>query len=95
MLPPYSPFLNIVEQAISALKAAIKADISCPDIQATTDDRDEARRQGIPLGEYQQRILLEASQTNMNTITAAKCAGWYRFMQAYVPRCLHREHIEG
>ena len=24
-LPPYSPFLNIVEQAISALKAAIKA----------------------------------------------------------------------
>ena len=27
-LPPYSPFLNIVEQAISALKAAIKRDIS-------------------------------------------------------------------
>ena len=27
-LPPYSPFLNIVKQAISALKAAIKADIS-------------------------------------------------------------------
>ena len=67
MLPPYSPFLNIVEQAISALKAAIKADISRPDIQATIDDRDEARRQGIPLGEYRQRILLEASQRNMNT----------------------------
>ena len=30
MLPAYSPFLNIVEQMISALKAAIKADISCP-----------------------------------------------------------------
>ena len=27
-LPPYSSFLNIVEQAISSLKAAIKADIS-------------------------------------------------------------------
>ena len=27
-LPPYSPFLNIVKQAISALKLAIKADIS-------------------------------------------------------------------
>ena len=95
MLPPYSPFLNIVEQAISALKAALKAEISRPDIQATIDDRDEARRQGIPLGEYRQRILLEASQRNMNTITAAKCAGWYRFMQTYVPRCLNREHIEG
>ena len=30
MLPPYSPFLNIVEQAISSLKAAIKTDISRP-----------------------------------------------------------------
>ena len=30
-LPPYSPFLSIVEQAISALKAAIKRDISRPD----------------------------------------------------------------
>ena len=27
MLPPYSPFLNIVEQAISSLKAAIKGDV--------------------------------------------------------------------
>ena len=32
-LPPYSPFLNIVEQGISALKAAIKADISRPEMQ--------------------------------------------------------------
>ena len=30
-LPPYSPFLNIVEQARSALKAAIEADISRPE----------------------------------------------------------------
>ena len=95
MLPPYSPFLNIVELPISALKAAIKADISRPDIQATIDDRDEVRQQDIPLGEYRQRILLEASLRNMNTITAAKCAGWYRFMQTYIPRCLNREHIEG
>ena len=95
MLPPYLPFLNIAEQAISALKAAIKADISRPDIQATIDDQDEAQRQGIPLGEYQQRILLEASQRNMNTITAAKCVGWFRFMKTYIPRCLNRENIEG
>ena len=95
MLPPYSPFLNIVEQAISALKAAIKADISRADIQATIDNREEAWRQGLPLGEHRQRIVLAASQRNMNTITAAKCAGWYRFMQTYISRCLNREHIEG
>ena len=29
-LPPYSPFLNIVEQAISALKAVLKVDIRRP-----------------------------------------------------------------
>ena len=33
MLPPYSSFLNIMEQAISWLKAAIKADNSLPEIQ--------------------------------------------------------------
>ena len=33
ILLPYSPYLNIVEQAISCLKAAIKADISRPEIQ--------------------------------------------------------------
>ena len=34
MLPPYSLFLNIVEQAINSLKAAIKGDVSRPEIQA-------------------------------------------------------------
>ena len=51
-LPPYSPFLNIVEQAVSALKAAIKADISRPEIQVQMNDRAEARRQGVALGNY-------------------------------------------
>ena len=52
MFPPYIPFLNIVEQAISCLKAAIKADISRPEIQRRMDNRDEARARGIPLGEF-------------------------------------------
>ena len=43
-LPPCSPFLNIVEQAISALKAAIKADISRPDQREQINNRAEARR---------------------------------------------------
>ena len=65
----------------------MKADISCRDIQATLDDRDEARWQGIPLGEYRQRILLEASQRNMNTITAAKCVDIYRGYHTAARRC--------
>ena len=50
MLPAYRPFLNIVEQAIRSLKAAIKGDILRPEIQARMDDRAEARRLGIPVG---------------------------------------------
>ena len=95
MLPAYSPFLNIVEQAVSALKAAIKAEISRPAVQQQLNDREEARRQGIPLGEYRQQILLRVGRRNTNTITVAKCAQWFRFMQTYIPRCLNGEHIEG
>ena len=50
-LPPYISFLNIVEQARSALKAAIKADISRPEQQEqiATEQRqdDKESRQAI------------------------------------------------
>ena len=95
MLPHYSPFLNIVEQAISCLKAAIKADISRPEIQRRMDNRDEARARGIPLWEFRTQQLLEALHRKIDTVTAAKCAQWYRFMQTYLPKCLNREIIEG
>ena len=94
-LPPYSPFLNIVEQAVSALKAAMKADISRPEIQEQMNNRAEARRQGIALGDFRTRLLLEALTRNIGTITVAKCGQWYRFMQTYIPRCLNNEEIEG
>ena len=95
MLPPYNPFVNIVEQAISCLKAAIKADISRPEIQRFMDDRDEARVRGIPLREFRTLQLHEALHRNIDTITAAKSAQWYRFVQTYLPKCLNREVIEG
>ena len=94
-LPPYSPFLNIVEQAISSLKAAIKADISRPEIQRLMDNRDEARARRMPLGDFQTQQLFEALHRNIDTVTAAKCAQWFRLMQTYLPRCLNREVIEG
>ena len=44
-LPAYS--LNIVEQAISCFKAAIKTYLSRPDQQCSMGDRDKARREGL------------------------------------------------
>ena len=95
LLPPYSPFLNIVEQAVSALKAAIKVDISRPEIQVQMNDRAEAGRQGLALGRYRTQLLLQALQRNIGTITVAKCGQWFRFMQKYLPRCINNEAIEG
>ena len=89
MLPAYSPFLNIVEQAISSLKAAIKGDISRPEIQTRMDNRAEARRLGFPLGEMRTRLLLDALQRCIGVITATKAYQWFRFMQTYLPRCLN------
>ena len=73
MLPPYSPFLNIFSKH-SCLKAAIKADISRPEIQRRMDDRDEARVRGIPLGKFQTQELHEALHRNIDMITEAKSA---------------------
>ena len=49
----------------------------------------------IPLGDFRTQQLLEALHRNIDTVTAAKCAQWYRLMQTYLPRCLNREVIEG
>ena len=94
-LPPYSPLLNIFEQAVSALKATIKADISRSEIQVQMKDRAEARRQGLALGNYRAQLLLQALQGNIGTITVAKCGQWFRFMQTYLARCSNNEAIEG
>ena len=95
MLRPYSPFLNPVEQAISCLKANIKADISRPHIQLRMNDRQAVRNAQIPLGEFRKQILIAAAESNMRCITAKKCTAWARLMQTYLPRCLAREHIQG
>jgi hypothetical protein len=95
MLPPYSPFLNPVEQAISCIKANIKADISRPRMQLRMNDRQVARNAQLPLGEFRKQIMIAAAERNLHCITVPKCTAWGRHMQTYLPRCLAREHIQG
>ena len=59
------------------------------------NNKEEARRQGIALGNYRTQLLLQASQRNVGSITAAKCGQWFRYMQTYFPHCLNGEHVEG
>ena len=55
-------------------------------------------RNRIP-NEHSERIVRafedpREKRRNVNTITARKCAAWFRFMQTKRPRCLSGEFIE-
>ena len=50
------------------------------------DDRAEARRLSIPLGQMGTRLLLDALQHCIGVITAAEAYQWFRFMPTYLPR---------
>ena len=70
------------------MKAVIKADIDRPEIQENINNKEEARRQEIALGNYRAKLLQQALQRNIRTITAAKC-GQHRFIQTYLPEWLN------
>ena len=53
----------------------IKADISRPEIQVQMNERAEARRQGLALGNYRTQFLLQALQRSRNT--AGLFRGWW------------------
>jgi len=54
--------LNILEQAISSLKAAIKADFSRLKIQEQMNNIEEASRRGMALGNYRTQLLQQSLQ---------------------------------
>ena len=51
------------------------------------DNRNETKALKIPIGEFRIQQLLEALRRNIDTVTAAKCANGYHFVQTYLPRC--------
>ena len=56
------------------------------------------RRNRIPNEHCERRVRAfedpREKRRNVNSITARKCAAWFRFMQTYIPRCLSGELIE-
>ena len=96
-VPPYSPFLNIVEQAVSALKPAIKADISRPEIQVQMNAALKPDIKDLPWEITTRSCYVKHYRhvgMDVGTITVAKCGQWFRFMQTYLPRCINNEAIE-
>ena len=93
--PPYSPFLNPVEMAHSAFKAAVKRTLSQPEWQARVGDLGEAREAGLNMQAWRATLLEEVAQQHVDVLTQEKCARWYNHAQTYLPRCIAHQEIDG
>ena len=92
-LPPYSPFLNMVERVISCLKAHLKRSLSEPDLQRELGNFEAAQAQGVTLQEHRLQILQRELEASLVTITADKCNRWNTKSMLYMTRCLQKQDI--
>ena len=81
-LPPYSPFLNLVEQAISAFKAELKKTLE--EIRPQLLDEDHDQRMAH---------LAQLSEQAVEVITPEHARNWYALTQQHIPSCLQMENI--
>lgn len=92
-LPPYSPFLNAAEMAISCWKADLKRSLTEPRIVQQIQDREAAAQAGETLQHRRLRILKTQVEAASDSITQDKCRQWHEFVLSYGPRCLTHSDI--
>ena len=92
----HSPFLNPIEEAFSALKAAIKKRLNDADIQERLlDHQGVACNQQALLG-HRMIIFEKIAQEILGTrevVNADKCAAFHWYMFTYLPRCMSMQNI--
>lgn len=95
-LPPYSLFLNPVEQANSCYKAAAGRQLVLPAIQEELADvADQRQAAGLTLEQWRSRILLRVTHEAMREVTQAKCANWCNRVNRYIPASMAHQDILG
>ena len=88
-LPPYSPFLNPVEQAHSCFKAAVGRQLVLPAIQEElTDVGNQRQAEGLNLEQWWVRILLRLTNDAMTEVAPVKCLNWCNRVHRYIPPSL-------
>ena len=93
-LPKYSPFLNMVELAFSALKARVKNVLAEPGTRQRVNDRQAAHNAGLNLQQYRSNILQEIIENRLQQeITQDMCYNWDARSMTYIPRCIRFEDI--
>ena len=82
-LPPYSPMLNICENAFSVWKADIKQRLA------------EVREMLLGMQQHDQRMvtLAQISVQGTAVVTPAKMHAAFMGMQGYLPACFGRQNI--
>lgn len=94
-LPPYSPFLNPVEQAHSCFKAAVSRSLTSLEIQHELANDSLRQVNGFSQAAWRARILLRIANTALAEVTPAKCSNWCRRVDRFIPPSLSRQDIEG
>jgi len=94
-LPPYSPFLNPVEQANSCFKAAVGRQLTTTAVQNELLDNVARQAQGLTQAAWRSRILLRIANNAMAEITQTKCSHWCRRVDRFLPSSLALADIEG
>ena len=90
-LPPYSPMLNPIELAFSALKAPVKRILN--ERMAEVLDRQLAAAAGLAVTAYRNNLLREFLENSLPTITAEKCRGWYNHTYRHLLPAINNEDI--
>ena len=87
-LPPYSPFLNAIEEAFSCLKYAIKARIE--ELREEVYSTAIPQAQGITIVRHRQRLLERIAEIiNIHLISRGKVIRWDNHIHRYVPQCMN------
>ncbi len=80
-IPPYSPFLNIVENCFSQWKSRVKRELA-------------AVRHTILILPHDQRMATLAQIAEQEaTVTSDDAASFFRHLQTYIPQCMTRSDI--
>ena len=95
LLPPYSPFLNPTERAISCVKAAVKRRLTEPAAQEELANRNAAQQANISLQKHRLRTLQEIVSGSFVEVAQFTCSQWNHASMQYMTRCIRMQDIFG
>ena len=89
-LPPYSPFLNPIENCFSVLKTYLKQHLTQNVAMCTTE---RARSQGLSAIALREKTLTEGVEFAMPQVTHRIVMNNYRHANGFIAKCFDREDI--